>query len=862
MYKILKTVLFQSALVYLDDIIVFSKSIDDHIEHLATVFRLLAFAGLKLKLNKCEFFKNTIDFLGHVVSPQGISPNEKKVISIKKYPVPKNVKEVSSFLGLASYYRKFIRAFAEKAHSLTKLTRKNVAWEWGNEQQKAFDGIKDCLVTNPILRYPDFTREFIIYTDASGYGIGAVLAQMQRSPHSADINDISSDQEVVIAYSSKHLNDRQAKWSTTEKEAYAIIHAIDVFRPYLYGRRFTVVTDHKPLEWLMTKVEPSGRLARWALKIQEFDIAIGYRPGKTNQNADCLSRMPMRSVAVITPQKNNDWVDAQRSDEFCKKIVENIKKGIVTEYKLDPVTDILVDNEGRFVVPTRKTMELIYMNHDHMLAGHLGVAKTYARLLRQYVWPGMKRDVEQHVKACLVCAKRKAYGSRKAPLHPMPPAERVWEKIAMDIVGPVTESNNGNRYILVLSDYASRFVITIPMEDQKARTVAAHFVKEVITKYGAPECVLTDQGTNFLSKLIRDICELFKIKQTRTTSYHPQTDGLVERFNRTLCDMLACYVSDEPDLWDKYLPFVTLAYNTSQQSSINNCPFYLFYGRDPILPNDVVVNRRYRYVENDNIVYTQQWQKGLELARKHLAAAQHKQKRYYDEGSKTVEFKVNDIVLLKAHSTPGKFNCRWNGPYRIIRKLSDLNFEILKLETGLPYNPTRIPTTLVVHANRLKKQTKSVTADLEYRQQESINRQICVDNRPKLNRDVTETPVIIKPKNRVGRPPKQSETVHTDNTANTQPKRRVGRPPKNRQTTNTVVNGPQSPKRGVGRPRKIRPIELYPRSDEAYRVVDRTPFEESRTHKDERHEPRTILPNHQNSHRYNLRPVTRNVQRY
>ena len=300
MNKILKVVLYKSTLVYLDDIIVYSKTIEKHVEDIETVFKLLAENGLKLKVKKCYFFRNKIDYLGHVVSSEGVAPNEQKIQSILTYPEPRNTKELSSFLGLASYYRKFIRAFAEKAHPLTRLTRKDVAWEWGDKQKDAFNCIKTCLTSKPILRYPDFSREFIIHTDASGYGIGAVLAQMQCPPHSAKTVEENDEIEVVIAYSSKHLNDRESKWSTTEKEAYAIIHAIQVFKPYLYGRKFTVITDHKPLEWLMSKVEPSGRLARWALKIQEFDIVIGYRSGKTNQNADCLSRILISTIAVLS----------------------------------------------------------------------------------------------------------------------------------------------------------------------------------------------------------------------------------------------------------------------------------------------------------------------------------------------------------------------------------------------------------------------------------------------------------------------------------------------------------------------------------------------------------------------------------
>ena len=590
MNKILKPVLYQSALVYLDDIIVFSKTIIEHIKALQTIFSLLAEAGLKLKMKKCEFFKNKINYLGHIVSNKGVAPDDRKVKSIIEYPEPTNQKELLSFLGLASYYRKFIRAFAEKAHPLTSLTRKNSMWNWGDLERDAFNCIKDCLMTKPILSYPDFTRDFIIHTDASGFGIGAVLAQMQSLPHSVDL-ERSDDQEVVIAYASKHLNDRESKWSTTEKEAYAIIHAIDVFKPYLYGRKFTVYTDHRPLEWLMSKTEPSGRLSRWALKIQEYNIAIGYRAGKNNQNADSLSRIPKPVIATMSLKIQDDWITEQRKDEYCRNSYDLMKKEQDESFELN--NKLLINKEGKILVPKTKIEEILRLNHDHILAGHLGIAKTTARIKRQYVWPNMINDIKKHVTSCIQCAKRKAIGSSKAPLQPIAPAERVWERIAMDVVGPLPETIKNNKYILVLSDYATRFAITIAMEDQKARTVAKHLVEKIITKYGAPEIILTDQGTNFLSKLIKEICELFKIKQIRTTSYHPQTDGLVERLNRTICDMLACYVNEQPDKWDEFLDFVTLAYNSSEQATLKNCPFFLFYGRQPVLPSDIIIRREF-----------------------------------------------------------------------------------------------------------------------------------------------------------------------------------------------------------------------------------------------------------------------------
>ncbi|KAI9560556.1 hypothetical protein GHT06_011499 [Daphnia sinensis] len=404
----------------------------------------------------------------------------------------------------------------------------------------------NCLITRPILSYPDFTRDFIIYTDASGNGIGAVLAQIQSPPQSADSDEaIGSDLtesdgvEVVIAYTSKHLNDREAKWSTTEKRS------------------------------------------------------VCHR----SCNRTTVASVESRTKSEVK-QEESEWVRLQHEDDYCKRIIENLMKirsqnaRNINGYKINEKGE-LSDKYERLVVPRIKVKEIMEENHDHMLAGHLGIAKTLARIQRQFTWPNMRTDVTTYVNSCLKCARRKSFGTSKAPLQPLPPVYRVWERIAMDVVGPIQESIKGYRYILVISDYTSRFVFTFPMKNQSAQTIASIMVNKLITKYGAPEIVLTDLGTNFLSKLVKEI---------------------LERFNRTLCDMLACYVVDEPEEWDRCLPLVTFAYNTSQQTTLRDNPFYL----------------------------------DQKLAREHLFKAQTKQKRYYDEGTKGVKYSVGELVLLKA----------------------------------------------------------------------------------------------------------------------------------------------------------------------------------------------------------------------
>ena len=472
-----------------------------------------------------------------------------------------------------------------------------------------------------------------------------------------------------------------------------------------YGRRFTVLTDHRPLEWLMSKNEPSGRLARWALKLQEYDIEIGYRSGKSNQNADGLSRTPIPEttpvVAVVSFATSETWEKAQRLDGFCAQIIKEILNSPSNQYNGYELSsnNELIDIEGRLVVPQSKVKEVLELSHDHLLSGHLGISRTIARVLRQYTWPTVRHDVEQYVKTCIHCVRRKSHGASTAPLHPLQPANHIWERIAMDVVGPVPESIKGHKYILVVADYATRYVITIPMVDQKASTIASHFANKIISRYGAPESVLTDRGTNFLSQFVSNLCKLFQIKQMRTTAYHPQTDGLVERFNRTLCDMLACYVTETPEEWDVYLPFVTLAYNTSKQDSLQNNPFYLFYGRDAVLPTDTTVLKENGQSTLDDDSYKYRWCRALELARNNLLRAQLHQKKYYDRpnGQNPIEYQVGQMVLLRAATSTGKFALRWDGPYVINRKISDLTYEIVT-KSGQSFSSS----AKIVHVNRLK----------------------------------------------------------------------------------------------------------------------------------------------------------------
>jgi hypothetical protein len=459
--------------VFLDDIVIYAKSLAEHDAKIRQVFDRLRGSNLKLKPEKCEFLRE-VSYLGHIISENGVLPDKAKTKVIEEFPTPQNTKQLKSFLGLMSYYRRFIPRFSTIASPLHKLLKKDVTYEWTEAQEHAFRSLQSRLVSPPILRYPDYTRKFILTTDASNEGVGAVLSQ----------GEIGKD--FPIAFASRSLNKAEKNYSTTEKELLAIVWGVRYFRPYLYGTKFTIVTDHKPLTWIVSVKDPGSRLLRWRLKLEEYDYEIVYKRGVANTNADALSRVSQ--LAVVTGE-----TDAKRQ--------------------------LVTDEE------TKNT--ILYEYHDSPVGGHRGMNRTVREIRKRYSWPNMKREIEGYVKKCQV---NKTLGPRKrAPMEITTTARRPFERCAIDIVGPTTETVKGNRYILTFQDDLTKFVVAEPIQAQDADTVAREFVRSIVLKFGAPEVALSDHGSNFLSELFRNTCKLLRIKKINTTAFHPESNGGLER---------------------------------------------------------------------------------------------------------------------------------------------------------------------------------------------------------------------------------------------------------------------------------------------------------------------------------------------
>ena len=635
-----------------------------------------------------------MEYLGHIVSCQGVSVDPKKTAAIQKFPQPVDLKSLRSFVGLASYYRRFVPGFSRIAGPLYALTKKDTPFVWTDDCQRAFDALKCLLTEAPLLVFPDFSKDFQLETDASGEGLGAVLAQRQ------------GDGSVKpIAFASRTLQAHERNYGVTEMEALGVVWAVQQFRHYLYGHKCTVFTDHEALRSLLNTPHPSGKLARWGLALQELDLQIQYRPGKHNANADTLSRFPLsvavesssqNVVAAVTgagaPAKNGEpnrtLTERQKADpelQMLQSYLEDrtlphdetqVRRVVLTHGQYALVDDILYhvepDKTLRVIPPATDREELFLEVHRGPFGGHLSDAKIHSQLSRHYWWPGMRKDITHWTRGCLTCASRNVGRPVKPLLTPIP-VGGPFDRVGVDVL-QLPLSRQGNRYAVVFMDYLTKWPEVFAVPDQTALTIARLLVEQVISRHGVPSQLLSDRGPAFLSNLVQELCAVMGMRKVNTTAYHPQTDGLVERFNRNLTDMLAKTTDKGGQDWDTRLPYVLFAYRCSMQSSTMESPFFLLYGRDPRLPTETALTAPIPRAEVDLATYKEQVVQGLTeawgLAQSHVRRAQDRQKKVHDQHAVAPSFQVGDRVFLyepaakssKAH----KFARPFSGPHRIV----------------------------------------------------------------------------------------------------------------------------------------------------------------------------------------------------
>lgn len=713
-------------LVYLDDIIVFGRSFSESLERLELVLKALRTANLTVHPGKCSLFRKKVKFLGHVVSKEGVAPDPSKVSAVKHFPVPTSVRGLREFLGLASYFRRFIPKFADVARPLHRLLESSSKFQWSEECEAAFLGLKERLISAPVLRYPDFQKPFTLTTDASDVGLGAVLTQQENG------------KEHVVAYASRSLTKVEKRYSVTERECLALVWATRRFRVYLQGRHFLLRTDHNPLVHLRQSKDPRGKLARWILELEALDYELKYQPGVSLPHADALSRRPVNEdtteeccedgekAEVRATTLGNDYRvrQAQHDDEDLKEVINLIRNRLPCQSSASPVVKhymsqkdrLRVDDEGlltcvyvrhgqehrQVVVPKSQVEEILTLCHDDPASGHLGVTKTLEKLRSRFYWSSMFRDVKAWVATCKPCARRKRLPvPGRAPFGEMPMPDRPWQWVAMDIAGPFPRTDRGSRYILVVTCGFSKWTEAFALPDQSAATVARVLVEELICRHGCPATIHSDQGRNFEAAVIQEICRILNIKKTRTSPYHAQGNGQTERFNHTLCTMLSMYVSEDQRDWDSHLPFVMFAYRTSMNETTKESPFYLFYGRHARLPAQVMhgdsspIGGTSDYVRDMTRSLTQAQRRVQDNI---IREARRRRERQAAE-VRQYSYRVGDRVWLykpvrKVGRSP-KLQPTWCGPYEVVTVLREGGTYRIRL-TG------KRKSRMVVHHDRLK----------------------------------------------------------------------------------------------------------------------------------------------------------------
>ena len=635
-------------MVYMDDVLVYSKTFGEHLAALEAVFARIDENGLRFKAKKCYIGVHEVKFLGHVVCRDGIKPDPDKTKAIREMPVPADAAEMRSALGLFGYYRKFCPGFSTVARPLNDAVLKggqrlpkgpDGKVKWTEGQMSAFESLRKTLIAGPVLAHPDWDKPFVVQTDWCKQGIGAVLSQ--------EVDGV----ERVVCYASRALKEHEQKYAAYEGECLAVIWAASLwYSTYLYGRRFTVVTDHEALTWLFTKAPNQSRIQKWIIMMQDLSFDTKHRKGTKHGNADGLSRLPLPDTAPYGERpvealygapppiscsvssaaasddgasgrayfppvdkeawSNEEWGELQRQDEECKAILASprapssrrgraagsadekfsIIDGVL-HYLPSPVPQKRGRGRGdytlpRRVVPRSLRMFVLRRHHGLPLSGHAGRTRVYAAISARFWWKGMYRDVKRWVRACSVCCRRKT----PRPAHAGVPATVMspypFHTVCIDIVGPLPETANGNKWILTMSDRFTRWPIAVPLRDTKARSVCDALFASLLAVHGCPLRILSDRGSQLISAAVKYMCKRWGIRKIETTGYQPQSNP-VERFHRYLNSAMTALHGDFGLDWDRYVDAAVFTYRVSLNDATGYSPFFLLYGRECVVPADI-----------------------------------------------------------------------------------------------------------------------------------------------------------------------------------------------------------------------------------------------------------------------------------
>lgn len=737
MMTIFRSELLEQVLIFLDDVLVFSRNFDQHLMRLKTVLLKLRQHNLKIEPSKCHLFKTEVAYLGHRISADGVSTDPEKVRAIAEWPTPTSPSELLTFLCSAGYYRRFIPNFSQRTSVLYRLINEDpnrgkkkkpgrkwnskdpVPWNWTPECDDSFASLKQTLTSAPILGFADFSKEFILETDGSQKGLGAVLSQSQNG------------HLKVIAYASRALKGAErnhVRYSSMKLELLALKWAVDKFRDYLLGGKFVVYTDNNPLKYVMSTAKLKAIEQKWVSELSRFNFEIRYRPGKSNGNADSLSRRPVpvddsqefqdMDVDDVSAVMGLTWVPRdicnkqqvditmvetnvlqeqtekirelfpsysfeeirhlQREDPsigrvfyylnhpdeaslknlrresrevrtiFRQKEKLKIRDGIVYRHIKDPRSQ---EEWEQLLLP--KCLQETVLKYLHDQTGHQGMERTESLLRQRCYWPNLQDDVRSWIYHCKRCTLAKPPNRNiQTPMGSVS-ASRPLEVLAIDftILEPAT---NGLENVLVMTDVFTKFAVAVPTRNQTAPTTAKILIKEWFLRYGVPERIHSDQGRNFESKLVKDLCKLYGINKSRTTPYYPAGNGQCERFNRTLHNLLGTLEPEQKSRWPEHLQTVVAYYNATPHASTNYSPFYLMFGRHCRLPVDHILGTLPDNSENWIEDHVQRLNAAYEKVKDNTQDRRERQKEHYDRKTKEWQIGIGSKVYAVDHSRMGR----------------------------------------------------------------------------------------------------------------------------------------------------------------------------------------------------------------
>ena len=731
-HEVLKGITFTFG--YLDDILIFSLDNKTHLEHLEVVFQRLREADLKLKASECNFFKKHIQYLGHLVSGEGIEPLPEKLEAVRKMPPPTTPKEVRQFLGLVGYYRKFVPKFADIARPLTNLTKLDIPYEWTTRCQEAFEFLKEMLLKEPILKYPDPSKPYTLFTDASKFAWACVLTQEYEHEFDGKKRKILHP----ITYMSGLFKGSKVNWATLTKEAYAIYVSVKKLDHYIQDAEVTLRSDHLPFKSFLQKNTLNTKVNNWAIDITSRcrNIQFEYIKGIKNTLADTMSRLieitpeieqepeppgqefgydifetlepiettthyinelkeeiQIKQEAIpddllpIVDLTESQLEDIQMKDKFIKNIVNRLVakqqpegKPYYLEGKL--LKKYIYDNKQRFevtVVSPNCAPLLLNLAHDQL--GHNGTARTYMLLKRTYYWKGMKTDISNYVKQCKLCQKQNILpvkyvsGHFSAPMAPM-------EFISMDLIGDFTPSSKGNKYALTVICMLTGYTFCIPIPSKKASDVITAYIDNVYSKFGGSKKILSDNGTEFKNQLFEKIAKELGVEfKCYTAPYHPQSNGRIEGFHHFLKSCMTKHISTTME-WDQVVHLAIAAYNFFPNEHSKESPFFLMFGRDPRVPLNTLLTPKIRYMgTEENILSLEALQRIYHLVAENLKIA--KERLHKNQQAYPTKLKTEDMVMIKTHAE-GQFQPIYKGYYRIV-SFKGNQVQVIPVEGGKPH---------------------------------------------------------------------------------------------------------------------------------------------------------------------------------